>query len=520
MTKFYLPVCSENLVKFLSYGLISADRTRPLSGRNSYVPDALSRYNGEIPLFIGKVPSGEIKRIKKFDKYLHACILEIDIKKIKGGSFRTNQNTSGSFPLSKLDNKEVKRISIVGPIPTTLINVVYFEDKEAKDDFVANFKSANITPPKKIELWKKSLLDSDKAEKDLLVDSQSASEDTLPAEVKTPQIELTAEHWHKISAYGGALALAFSVSKNGQKSTDNFKTLASKPYLKNSEINTWNAGDDFSFISNFLLSSPSQPEYDAADFKIQLYAGILNIICSADEGRATKELVHFLTSGEFDDFGEKFGKFANSIANDIDGIHQTQYTVRPSEHLSSIRNDIITQKKSSLLSLGLAMLAFKDSAEKIINYNQDDFEEFDYFYYALLAGMRAGLHKIPNTIRNIDGMNEFVSTKMTQMAHYIIGSDLEFKEVKPPKAIIELITMSAGFDFPLWLIEKLKIDKHVRLTIKTKEGFSVRKDGTIVLSGSHKLKLEFNDIEYTKQMTKTKSQDIPYKDIYKKLAKK
>ena len=159
MTKFYLPVCSENLVKFLTYGLISADRTRPLSGRNSYVPDALSRYNGEIPLFIGKVPSGEIKRIEDFDKYLHACILEIDIQKIKKVvSFRTNQNTSGSFPLSKLDNKEVKRISIVGPIPTTLINVVYFEDKEAKDDFVANFKSANITPPKKDRALEKELI--------------------------------------------------------------------------------------------------------------------------------------------------------------------------------------------------------------------------------------------------------------------------------------------------------------------------------------------------------------------------
>ncbi|WP_257266521.1 hypothetical protein, partial [Endozoicomonas sp. ONNA2] len=340
MTKFYLPVCSENLVKFLTYGLISADRTKPLSERNSYVADALSSHNGEIPLFIDKVPSSEIKKIKDIDKYLHAAILEIDIKKITSGSFRTNNDTSGTFPLSKMDNKEIKRISIVGPIPATLINVVYFADQEAKDDFVTNFKSANIAPPKKIMLWKKNLLDhSDEAEKDLL--RQSATEDALPAEVITPQIELTAEHWHKVSAYGGALALAFSASKNGQKSTDDFNALASKPYFKNSAINHWNAGDDFSFISNFLLSSPSQTEYDSADFKTQLYSGILNVICSADEDKATKELVHFLTSGEFNSFGEKFVKFANSIASVIDGIHQTQYAGKPSEQGDRIGRTII-----------------------------------------------------------------------------------------------------------------------------------------------------------------------------------
>ncbi len=245
MTKFYLPVCSENLVKFLTYGLISADRTKPLSGRNSYVADALSCYHGEIPLFIDKVPSGEIKRIKEFDKYLHACILEIDIKKIKCGSFRTNQDTSGSFPLSKLDNKEIKRISIVGPIPTTLIKVVYFTEQEAKDDFLSNFKSANIAPPKKIELWKEKLLDdSDYAGKDLLGNGQNDAEGTLTTEALMPQRELIAEHWHKLSAYGGALALAFSASKNGHESSKRFKNLTAKQYVENDDINAWDAGDD------------------------------------------------------------------------------------------------------------------------------------------------------------------------------------------------------------------------------------------------------------------------------------
>lgn len=519
MAKFYLPVCSENLVKLLTYGLISADRTKPLSGRNPFVPDALSGFSGEIPLFVNKVPPEEIEKIKDIDKYLHACVLDIDIKKIINGSFRTSLNTSGSFPLSKpgtdLD-KDVQWISITGPIPVTLINAFYFSDKEAEEDFLSNLKSSNVTLPENIKLWKTNLFASEKYEENLLDEYQT--QEAPSAETTRP--ELTDKHWHKLSAYGGALALAFSASKNGQESSDKFKELASRDYVKSGEVSQWNAGNDFSFICDFLLSDPGQSEYDASDFKIQLYSGILNTLCSADEGSATKEIVHFLTSGAFEDFGEKFERFANSIAEDINCIHQTQYTVKPSEHLSLIRNDIVNNKKTSSLSLGLAMLAFKDSAEKIIDYHQDDFEESDIFYFALLAGMRAGLHRIPEWIRNIDGMNDFVSTRMSRMAHHIIGSDLQFKEAPAPKTLIDLITKSTGFDFPLWLIDQLKIDQCITSTIKTKDGHSVRKDGSIVISGPLKLNLELDDIKYTKHMTETKSRDIPYNGIYKKLARR
>ena len=516
MTKFYLPVCSENLVKLLTYGLISADRTKPLSDRNPFVPDALSGFNGEIPLFVNKVPPEEIEKIKDIDKYLHACVLDIDIKKIISGSFRTSLNTSGLFPLSKPDiddiGKETQWISIVGPIPVTLINAFYFSDKAAKEDFLSNLKSSNVTLPDNIKLWKKSLFASEKYEENLLDEHQTPRAPSA----ETTRPELTDKHWRKLSAFGGALALAFSASKNGQESSDKFKELASGDYVKSGEVNQWNAGNDFSFICDFLLSDPGRSEYDASDFKIQLYAGILNTLCSADEGNATKELVCFLTSGAFEDFGEKFERFANSIADDINCIHQTQYSVKPSEHLSSIRNEIVNNKKTSFLSLGLAMLAFKDSAEKIIDYHQDDFEESDIFYFALLAGMRAGLHRIPEWIRNIDGMNDFVSTRMSRMAHHIIGSDLQFKEAPAPKTLIDLITKSTGFDFPLWLIEQLNIDQCIASTIKTKGGHSVRKDGSIVINGPLKLKLELDDVEYTKHMMDTKSRDITYNGIYKK----
>ena len=193
-----------------------------------------------------------------------------------------------------------------------------------------------------------------------------------------------------------------------------------------------------------------------------------------------------------------------------------QYTVKPSEHLSSIRNEAVNNKKTSLLYLGLAMLAFKDGAEKVIDYHQDDFEESDVFYFSLLAGMRAGLHRIPEWVRNIDGMNNFVSTKMTRMAHHIIGSDLQFKEAPAPKTLIDLITKSTSFDFPLWLIEQLKIDQCIASTIKTKDGHNVRKDGTIVINGLlkvtaplhkrrgfmlHRLRLVYGNQTYTEAST-------------------
>ena len=254
----------------LTYGLISADRTKPLSGRNPFVPDALSGFSGEIPLFVNKVPPEEIEKIKDIDKYLHACVLDIDIdidiKKIISGSFRTSQNASGLFPLSKpyIDDigKKIQWISIVGPIPVTLINAFYFSDKEAKDDFVSNLKSSNIVLPDNIiKLWKKNMFASAKSEENFLNESPDKM---------TTLAELTDKHWHKL-AYGGALALAFSASKNGQESSDKFKELASGDYVKSSEVSQWNAGNDFSFICDFLLSDPGQSEYEASDFKIQLY---------------------------------------------------------------------------------------------------------------------------------------------------------------------------------------------------------------------------------------------------------
>ena len=522
MTNFYLPVCSENLVKLLTFGLISADRVKPLSGRNPFVTDALSGYSGEIPLFVDKVPSKEINKIKEVDKYLHACILEIDIKKITKGSFRTNLNTSGSFPLSKPDTdlgEGAQWISIFGPIPVTLIKAFYFPDKEAKEDFLLNLKAANIASPKNIKPWKKSLLTTDKKEQDLLGEPQKSDREEPPEGTK--QIELTNEHWQKISAYGGALALAFSASKNGEKSSKRFKELAAGKCTESNKISQWNAGDDFAFIHNFLLSSPSQSEYETSDFTIQLYSGILSTICSADEVSATKELVDYVTSDKFKNLDERYKQAANKIAKVVQNIHQTLYTGTASEHLTSIRDEITkNDRKKSFLHLGLAMLTFKGTAEKIIDYHQEDFEESDFFYFSLLAGMRAGLHKIPEWIRNIDGMNEFISTKMTQMAHHIIGSDLQFKEAAAPKTLVDLITKSTGFDFPLWLIDRLSISEYVTPIIKPKNGHSVRKDGSIVITGSLKPKLELNDSKYTEYMTKTQAQDIPYNEIYKKLSRR
>ncbi|WP_067587239.1 hypothetical protein [Endozoicomonas ascidiicola] len=520
MTKFYLPVCSENLVKFLTYGLISADRTKPLSGRNSYVPDALSSYNGEIPLFIDKVPSNEIKKIKEFDKYLHAAILEIDLKKITSGSFKTNHDTSGTFPLSKLAHKETKWISIVGPIPITLINVVYFADLEAKDDFLSNFKSANIAPSKKIELWKEKLLDdSDDAGKDLLGNDQNDAEGTLTTESLMPQRELTTEHWHTLSAYGGALALAFSASKNGHESSKRFKTLAAKQYIENDDINAWDAGDDFAFICDFLLSSQTMFEKKTASFPVKLYAGILSHICATEEVDVTNALVQFLESDQFDNNSEAAKKMAEGLKT----IHHSQYTGTASDHLSSIHNEIINnEKKSSFLGLGLAILTFKDNAEKVINYDQSGFKDTDYFYFSLLAGMRAGLHKIPSYIRNIDGMNEFLSTKMAQLAHRIIDSDLEFKNVKTPETIIDMIESEYSRKFHSMITSTLGLNGVIARKIKAADQVNIdMKLKEISIYDFKPEMVEITDTEsYKSIMFQKKSKDILYNDLYKKLSAK
>ncbi len=211
------------------------------------------------------------------------------------------------------------------------------------------------------------------------------------------------------------------------------------------------------------------------------------------------------------------------MAEGLKTIHHSQYTGTASDHLSSIHNEIINnEKKSSFLGLGLAILTFKDNVEKVIDYDQSGFKDTDYFYFSLLAGMRAGLHKIPSYIRNIDGMNDFLSTKMAQLAHCIIDSNLEFKDVKTPVTIIDMIESEYSRKFHSWITSSLGL--HGIIARKIKAADQVNIDMKLKEFSIYDFKpemVEITDTEsYKSIMFRKKSKDIPYNDIYKKLAVK
>ena len=533
MAEFYLPICSENLIKFLTFGLISGDKIKPLSFKNGYVDDVLADFSGFIPLFNGKVPSKSIDRVSKVDENLCTCILKIDVKIFVKGIFYDEEHKEQQFPFDESHcSSEV--LYVRGPLPLSCIQKIHFKLDGQKNNFLkdipANFakhsylKTIKANPRTFRKLIKK---DSDVANSNLLsADSNnhegeaSDSDDLQVKKNALPESEaLTSEFWHKIGGYGGALSYAFIMSKNGKDSLSKYRKLVDDDLNRNKSNDSDSKENyDFDFIYKHFCTLPTD-ERENHSFSNTIYSGILECLSKTSPDDCAAEIVKLLRSSQFESHGEKYTKRVHEIASELEMLCHTRYKGTPADELRRIRTAICDKKKqnNSYLKLGLCCMVLKKTGLKVLDYHENFFDEKDYLFFSLLAGICDSFSGIEATVRSITGLQSFVSMRMATLAHKLVGSDLEFKQIKSPPALITIFEDKKKILVFNSIAKKLNLDNEKCFESEHEKDKDYRSTNRqLRLAGIQIPTIQIKHDEYTLAMMKKKVEDIPYNDIIKK----
>ncbi|EMK6579662.1 hypothetical protein V9K46_000409 [Vibrio parahaemolyticus] len=110
-------------------------------------------------------------------------------------------------------------------------------------------------------------------------------------------------------------------------------------------------------------------------------------------------------------------------------------------------------ENNSELRKTLLNLVYNSSAMSMLENFDDALDEKDYLNFALFFGLTSQYRFIAKEIRNINGLEIFVTQKLVQYIKYLSGSNSDNK-IRPIKTILEIISSNS-----LYLEKKQKIIK-------------------------------------------------------------
>lgn len=449
--RWLLPSNTINMRMIIAQGLITSP-----NGFKKYYTDALELFPGYIPLYKNTVPYSILEKGISERNSLTPCIMEFDIHKMEGQVKIFKDDELIDIEIKNVDHENVDMIFVLAPLPLTCISQILFNSNNDKKQFEADaLNRSNV-------VLSGFNLQSRKIDQKLFIQrslTSTLSYEKLPTDYETID-------YNKVYAFGGMIANLFYNAKNGTESNNVFKASC----LKDTEFDSCK---DCEIILNYFYSSLDVNNQDPTEV---IYK---NLIDTAINSKDFKEaVIEFLEQG----YSAKFAQKLKDIESRSD---------KPiSEEFKSL---------TQLYGKSILMLFLREDTESLIDYDLDLFSETDYIIFIMIFGIRDKFIKIPKFIREYEGLQNFISTKMANYAHETLNNQIKFKEPKQPLTIIDMLKKDR---FKEYFAKELIIENCFQ-TIIPKSDYIVVK-GKPVFTGIVMPKFELLEEKYFEFISKYK----------------
>jgi hypothetical protein len=408
--RWFLPTNTENLKIILEKGLIVSRE----GFTKKYYTDELENYPRHIPLFKGNaISQATMERVVSEGGHLKPCLIEIDLSKIPSIAEQDKESHKDSAPLL-----------LLAPLPLSCVKQIVFQSAQEKNAFegekelYSNLVLAGLKLKCEEKLF--SVINSGKSNtQGGLFDSKN--EETVHQIFNSNSYQSKEVDYPKVYAFGALLSNLFYCAKNGETSNNTFKAFKELCTESKKPPNEVKKIKDIEYIYQYFTKDGGasfEPEQE---------------ICT--------KLVEKIISGS---------DFKNDVLNllESEGWQEQQSQSATAKYAKKIRefaenhpnmttSEKLSQAKTSL-GKTLLMLFHREHSNDLMDFEFNDrfsVSEEDYMLFALLFGIRDGFSRTPQFIREYEGLQHFISYKMAEYAHYLIGNDVKFKAPREPKTV-------------------------------------------------------------------------------------
>ena len=471
--KWLIPTNTDNLRMIIAQGLISSP-----SGFSKYYRDILELFNGYIPLFKNRIQPDILDTVISEVDGLTPCIIEIDLKTIIGIIKAIKNNDIIDINLNDIGIEDIDILLLLAPLPILCMSKIIFKSKND----IKNFKEDS-------KLYNNVIL-GDLIFSSTLDDQKLFKKDKLPEfsisdlkKIKT--LEIKEVDYNKIYSFGGLLTNLFYFSKNGNISNNTYQSFC---HFDKASINK-----DILPIYNYF-SNIDEP-LEKYDIKTKIYNGLIDI---AINGKDFKEnIIEFLESNLWDATTKTR---TQSIADRLK-LFESNIDKRVSEQF---------EETKTLLEKILLMLFFREDSDALMDYNLDIFTQEDYISFSIMFGIRDKFIKIPKFLKEYNNVQKFISLKMAEYAHTIIGSHIQFKHSMTPLTVMSMLNQNS---FKKKLAKELKIESSINTIMPNKD--YTHKKGKNIYTGFIEPEYEILEDLYFQLVSKKKITELEYNKFIK-----
>jgi len=355
------------------------------------------------------------------------------------------------------------------PLPLASIKSIIFSSKALKDKFITEITSISNIP----------LIDLTFNIETKLFNSTSK---LTIEEIKRPPIPPI--DYSLVYSYGGLLTMLFYNAKNGELSNRLFHSIC--------ELNAVNEkiDENIRWVFEYFSIDKSAQE-NVLDLHKKLFDSLKN---SKNGKEANEKLFHSLNN--YDE--PKHKKRTDELISTLIDFEQLK-TKETSAYFTSAK---------TLLEKWLLMLFFKGSSEDLIEYSSSNnsirFTEEEYLLFSMIFGIRDKFISLPKELREIQGLQRFISLKMASYAHKLRRSSIQIL-IKKQDEPLTLIDMFEKKEFKILFSKQHKIDC-LTSTLKLPKGSKTEhnKDSVVYFNGNlhDYVELSIDDDKFYKTLLK------------------
>lgn len=447
--RWFFPTNTINMRMIIAQGLLASHE-----GSKKYYTDALELFPGWIPVYKNIIPPAILKKGLQVTERatLTRCIIEFDLKSINGEAKIFKENDLINIKLDDIDKEVIDVLYILAPLPLSSISKIIFQNNEAKKQFENDAENRSNV------ILEGLTLNSTKADQKLFkTESTFLNNSTNLTPANETMLDYKKIDYQKVYSYGGLLLTMFYFAKNGNKSNEIYHSINELRDLSQSKEN------DIYLIYQYFKDSNKGAGLNP---KEQIYNDLIEIAMKNKDFK--EDVIELLESDKWD---EKYKERTQNLAEKL----KTFEMIGAGDKTVS---DHFKEAKTPLEKI-LLMLFLREDSDDLIDYNLDTFSEDDYIQFAMMFGIRDQFSKTPKFLREFSGLQNFISQKMAIYAHKQANSTLQFKNLKTPLTLMDMLQNNR---FKKWVAKYLKIKDCFQTNI-------------IIPKGDYKLKITNSRME-------------------------
>ncbi len=421
--RWFFPTNTNNMRIIIAQGLLASP-----DGFKKYYADALELLPGWIPIYKNIIPPDILKKGVSERANLTPCIIEFDLKPMNGEIKIFKENDLINIKIDDIDKEVIDALYILAPLPLSSIFKIIFQNNEDKKQFENDAKiRSNV-------ILEGLTLNSTKADQKLFkTESTFLNNSTNLIPTDETMLDYKKINYQKVYSYGGLLLTMFYFAKNGNRSNEIYHSINELQDLSQSKEN------DIYLIYQYFKDSNKGTELNPKEI---IYNGLIEIAMKNKDFK--EDVIELLESDKWD---EKYKERTQNLTEKL----KTFEMIGAGDKTVS---DHFKEAKTPLEKI-LLMLFLREGSDALMDYNLDIFSEDDYIQFAMMFGIRDQFSKVPKFLREFNGLQSLISHKMAIYAHKQANSTLQFKNLKTPLTLMDMLQNNR---FKKWFANFLKIE--------------------------------------------------------------